>query len=157
MGFGNTVRNLLKPYVKYIYYIIAVIVAIVIGVFLYRKYGVPAIVTHKKQYKDIANRASKDSEIEILFFHASWCPHCKKCEPDWEKFSNRYHKSNIDGHQIICVDVETTSENEETIELVKRYKVDGIPHVIALVDSEVITFEGKITYESLDAFLNALK
>lgn len=157
MGLGNTLNLILKPYSKYILYIGVIVSAIVLGNWLYKTYAVPVLVTENKQYNDIANRGTRSSEIEILFFSANWCPHCRKCKPDWDKFSQRYHNSEVNGHKILCVDVDTTSENDETVELVKKYKIDGIPVVIALVDSEVITFEGKITYESLDAFLGELK
>lgn len=158
MGVSTTINLLLKPYSKFIVYVIAFAIASIFGYWLYKTYAMPAILTKNKQYNDIANRkpASANSDIEILFFHASWCPHCKTCEPHWQKFSSKYNKSEFKNHRIICVDIETTSENDDTVELVKKYKVDGIPLIIALVDEEIITFEGKITTETLEAFLEEL-
>lgn len=99
---------------------------------------------------------SKKQSIQLLFFHASWCPHCRTSEPFWKQFCNLYHKTKINGHVILCRDIETTISNQKTTQLMQKYDVNGIPTIVGILGSKVVKLNRTIDFESLKEFATSL-
>lgn len=148
----------LQPYKRYIL-ILALIVFFIIGsYFLYFRLIKPQMKSTEKGYDDIANRDKNlNSNCEILFFNASWCPHCVKSKPEWEKFALEYNGKKIKGYNVICTDVDCSDEdNEMSNSLLQKYNIEGYPTIKVLMDDKVVEFEAKITYDNLEEFVNQL-
>jgi len=144
---------------KHILLIIAlVILFIVASYFLYYRVMKPQATKTEKGYDNIANRDKNlNSSADILFFNASWCPHCTKSKPEWIKFSNEYNGKRINGYKIVCKDIDCSDEdNDESNALMQKYNIEGFPTVKAVLPDKVIEFDAKVNYENLENFINQL-
>jgi thiol-disulfide isomerase/thioredoxin len=95
------------------------------------------------------------NEVEILFFFANWCPHCRTAKPEWEKAKTEYNNNTIDGYKIIFVEVDCTTPDSKTTSMMDTYNVEGYPTIILLKNNEVITYDAKVTYDHLVEFLKS--
>ena len=149
------INSYFKPYYFYIISAIIIILFLSVGLYWYNNY-------YKKQldnrFKDVANANNRNSEVHIYFFHADWCPHCKKAQPEWNAFSTQYDGTEVNGYKIICVDVDCTSDPpiEESKSLMKTYSISSFPTVKLLRDDTIIDFESKITRTTLESFVNTM-
>ena len=102
-------------------------------------------------------QSGEEGDVEIMFFHADWCPHCKKAQPEWESFKQSTDGKNIDGYKISCVDVNCTNEDDaKTTEYINKFNIDSYPTVKLIKDGNTIDFESRITTSSLDSFLSTM-
>jgi thiol-disulfide isomerase/thioredoxin len=155
----QAISDKFRPYSKYFIIIISVILFVSVGYYVYKRYATPEVIKKEKGYDDIANRPKngESNVVEIMFFHANWCPHCKKCTPDWEMFYKEYNAQTVNGYNIKCTDVDCTNEDDANVNsLLSKYKVEGYPTVIALVDDRQIAFDAKVTKENLEQFVGEL-
>jgi len=138
--------------------LIALFVVCIVAYFMYTLYIKPFLLTKTKGYDDIPNRTKNNTEtlVEIYFFHANWCPHCRKVVPEWESFSKQYNGKVVNGYTIECIDVDSTTETPFTTELNQKYNISGIPAIKIQRGDEVIDFNGKVNSDNLTAFVNAL-
>jgi thiol-disulfide isomerase/thioredoxin len=58
-----------------------------------------------KDQKNISNANRRIQTAVIYFFHADWCPHCKKALPIWQEFVSKYDQTNVNGLIINCIRV----------------------------------------------------
>jgi thiol:disulfide interchange protein DsbD len=77
-------------------------------------------------YTDQLNRALKSNKIVIVDFKADWCGACKELEN--KTFKDPQVLSFLSQNEFLAIDVTVT--NEETNELLQKYKVMGLPHVM---------------------------
>jgi thiol-disulfide isomerase/thioredoxin len=162
-GLTATITQLSSTWGKPILMLLGFILAVGIAYLLYKQFIHPMILTKMKGYDDIANRpknghggSGDSSEIPIYFFHADWCPHCRKCAPEWQKFSDEYTGKTVNGKKLRLIDVNTTEETPENAELSAKFNVSGIPMVVAVVNGEHVALDGKVTYDTLVSFANTL-
>lgn len=157
-SFINVLVENLRPYKKYIL-ILALVIFFAIGCyFLYFRLIKPQMKSTEKGYNNIANRDKNlNSNCELLFFNASWCPHCVKSKPDWEKFTLEYNGKKINKYKIVCTNVDCSDEdNEMSNSLLQKYNIEGYPTIKVLMDDKVIDFDAKINYDNLEEFVNQL-
>ncbi len=92
--------------------------------------------------------------VEVLFFHADWCPHCQKASPVWAEVRQTFDGQTVRGRRLVFVDVDCTDENNaEADRLMKQYHVEGFPTVKMVIDDSVVDFEANITKASLTQFV----
>jgi thiol-disulfide isomerase/thioredoxin len=147
----DVVRKFIRPYNIYILIVILVIIFGYIGHMIYKKYNVESF--------DVANDSllSDGSQAVIYFFHADWCPHCKKAEPEWESFKKANDGKEINGHTINCVNIDCTNEDDaETTEYINKFNIDSYPTIKLIKDGKTIEFDSRITATSLEGFLNTM-
>ena len=67
------------------------------------------------------------ANIQIVLYHATWCPHCVKFMPVWHKLEELINKNKI---VIECVKV-ITKEASATVEdkFINEMSVDGYPTI----------------------------
>lgn len=149
----EVINNYIRPYYYYIIGAVMIIIFMVIGFYGYTNY-----VKKVDKFSDVANANTRDTEAIIYFFHADWCPHCKKAEPDWNSFMNQYDKTQVNGYKIKCVDVDCTSDppSEDAKSLMKTYSVSSFPTVKLLRDDTIVDFDSKITKTTLESFVNTM-
>jgi thiol-disulfide isomerase/thioredoxin len=149
----EVINNYIHPYYYYIIAAIMIIIFMVIGFYGYTNY-----IKKIDKFSDVANANTRDSDATIYFFHADWCPHCKKAEPDWNSFLNQYDKTKVNGYKIKCVDVDCTSDppSDDAKSLMKTYSVTSFPTVKLLRDDTIVDFDSKITKTTLESFVNTM-
>ena len=92
-----------------------------------------------------------------MFFHADWCPHCKKAQPEWNTFKSQYDGTTVNGYVIKCVDINCTNEKDSSVTAsINEYKIESYPTVKMLKDNQVIEFDSKITNTSLNSFVETM-
>lgn len=157
-NFVQVFTEKMRPHRRTLLIIALVILFAVASYFLYYRVMQPQMTKTEKGYDDIANRDKNlNSTAEILFFNAAWCPHCIKSKPEWEKFTKEYNGKRINGYKIVCKNVDCTDdENEQSNALMQKYKIEGYPTVIAVIDDKVVEYQAKVTFENLEKFANEL-
>ena len=149
--FTDLLKKYIRPYYNYIITLLIVIILLLAAYFVLKRYNF-------FENFDVANDSDKQgSECVIYFFHADWCPHCKKALPEWESFKQTNDGKMINGYKINCVDVNCTNEDDaNTTQYINKFNVEGYPTIKMLKDSKVIDFESRITTSSLNSFLDTM-
>jgi len=148
----EVLRKYIRPYYKHILVLILVIIFLLVGKFVYTR-------STKKETFDVANDISESREpgTVVYFFHADWCPHCKKAEPEWESFKQSTDGKSINGYKVSCVNINCTNEDDsKTSEYINKFNIDSYPTIKMVKDGKTIDFESRITTSSLDSFLNSM-
>jgi thiol-disulfide isomerase/thioredoxin len=159
----NTILNSLRPYMNYILYTIIFIIFLVVTILAYKKYAVPAI--NKSPFTDVANASKQGQTMDIFFFFADWCPHCKKAKPEWQDFMTNndgkvFNGTTLKCHTVDCTDdssTEVVTTNMTTAQMIKQYNIEGYP-TIKLIrgDGTVYDYDSKITRSSLETFVTTV-
>ena len=125
--------------------------------YIYTKYYSSKLLELYKPNNEKMPLWTKDNSnvVEIMFFFANWCPHCKTAKPEWEKTKTEYTNTNIDGYKIVFVEVDCTNPDSKTTSIMDKYNVEGYPTIILLKNNEVITYDAKVTYDHLVEFLKS--
>lgn len=82
------------------------------------------------------------NDINLYLFKADWCGHCKHFKPIWENLQN--FNSNIN---YITYDADI-DKNE-----IKKYKIDGYPTLILVVNNNATEYQGPRTQKAIEHFL----
>ena len=124
--------------------------------FVYTRY-ISDYIKNKK-YADVANSASRDEALQIYFFYADWCPHCKTAKPGWNQFKSKMDGSVVNGYTIETIGVDCTNldSDPESAQLVKENDVSGFPSIIAFKDNKRIDYDAKVNLNSLNQFVAAI-
>ena len=138
-----------------ILYIVAAILFILIGIFVYYQYVKPALnPTYSANREKMHGEEGSHNEAELMFFYTDWCPHCKTAKPDWAELKSEYENKTINGYRIIFTEVNCTTESDEVEKLMNKYKIEGYPTIKLLKDGQVIEYDAKPSKETLIQFLN---
>lgn len=82
--------------------------------------------TQNIAYTEQLDRALKSNKIVIVDFKADWCGACKELEN--KTFKDPQVREFLNQNQFLAIDVTVT--NDETNELLQKYQVMGLPHVM---------------------------
>jgi thioredoxin 1 len=125
-----------------------IIVFIAICYFLYVKYikKDPTRFIPNDEYKD---KTKKSKECLILLFSAEWCPHCKKMQPDWEKYTEMYYNKDyeVSFRKVI---------GDDEPDLVEKYNIDSYPSIILIRDGLIYEYDSNFSKESMDLFIKTI-
>lgn len=148
----EVLRKYIRPYYKHVLILILVIIFLLVGQYVYKR-------STKSENFDVANDISESRQLGavIYFFHADWCPHCKKAQPEWESFKQSTDGKTINGYKVSCVNINCTNEDDsKSNEYINKFNIDSYPTVKMVKDGKTIDFESRITTSSLDGFLNSM-
>jgi len=137
-------------------YILALLIIIFVGYYIYIKYLSPKIAELYKPNNEKLPKwgnTTASNEAELLFFYANWCPYCKSAKPEWEKVKKEYENKTINGYKVIFVDVDCTTPNNESTKLMDNYNVEGFPTIKLNKNGTQISYDAKVTYDHLTEFL----
>ena len=149
------VRNYLSW--KLVFIFITIILLIAAIVYVYKNYLVPKMNPSYVPNKEFIEKGSEDKEVEIIIFTVDWCPYCKKAIPVWKKFKEEYDGKKINGNSVYFTTINCTDEtNVETKELLNKYNIDGYPTIKLLKDGEVISYDAKPEFDTLQQFLQTV-
>lgn len=97
---------------------------------------------------------SAKGTAECLVFSTTWCPHCQKLKPIWEKITAENDGKVVNGYTIKMTEVDCTNEDEETKMLMSKYGVEGFPTIkMVKPDGSVVDFDAKPSEASLTQFI----
>lgn len=138
--------------------IIAMVLLFVILAGLYYYYYVYPKTNAKYHPNNELNSGSQQGNgtAELLFFFATWCPHCKTAKPIWEELQKEYANKTINGYKVIFTEIDCTEETAEVEKMMNKYNVEGYPTIKLLKDGQVIEYDAKPTKETLTQFLNTV-
>jgi len=146
--FATLYTDYIKPLDKYILTVIMLIIFIVAG-YLGYKWFIQSTIENLPN-ENLANINRRESDAEILFFSADWCPHCKRAKPEWDNFKNNYNEKKIGNYNLKCTSVDCTEGDSP---LIQEYAVDGYPTVILKKDGKRIDYDAKISEDNLQKFV----
>jgi thiol-disulfide isomerase/thioredoxin len=155
-SFYEVVQNYLTPYYWYFLIIVSFVIFGLLGKYAYDNYYANSYSGGNKDFKDIANAEMRDKEANVYFFFVDWCPHCKTALPEWIKFKNQFEGKLVNGYTVNCIDMNCTDETEEIINAIQEYKIEGYPTVKMNKDNKIIDFDAKISYGTLEKFVNMM-
>lgn len=152
MNIIDVLKRYLAPYSRAILIVMLLILFTIVAYYGYTAYA----KSQNNRFKDVANENRRKKEAVVLFFHADWCPHCKKAEPEWATFCSQNDGKEINGYVIKCVDINCTEESADVTKTINEYGITSYPTVKLVKDDQTIEFDSKITNTSLNAFVNTV-
>jgi thiol-disulfide isomerase/thioredoxin len=149
----EVLRRYISPYYRFIVTGVIAILFIIVAYYAYQMYYKP----EQNKFSDVANANRRHKDAIIYFFHADWCPHCKKAEPEWATFMSQEDGKEINGYVIKCVDVNCTNDSDPTAtKMIKEFGIESYPTVKMVKDDTTIEFDSKITTTALNAFITTV-
>ncbi len=96
-----------------------------------------------------------ESDYQLLFFYANWCPHCKVAKPEWEKLKSEMDGKKVNGKTVKFVEYDCTDPSPEIESIMDKYNVASYPTILLESSGGNVTpFENKPTKDALVNFLN---
>lgn len=131
--------------------IILVLSAIFIGVaiYVYMTYVAPKMNPQYIENKEIVEDTGSKS-AEIYLFYTEWCPHCKKAKPEWQKFKENYENKTINNYILYFREVDC-EKDEKTAD---EFNIEGYPTIKLIKDGQVIEYDAKPEYSTLEEFIH---
>ena len=140
---------------KTIVIILAIILFLGIGIFIYTKQVKSKFNTgYSANNENTYGSDGKSGEVELLLFYADWCPHCKTAKPIWEEIKAEYESKTVNGYSIIFTEINCTTETPEVEKMMNTYKVEGFPTIKLLKNGQIIEYDAKPSKSTLEQFLN---
>jgi thiol-disulfide isomerase/thioredoxin len=126
-GIISKLQSAFAPQKRNLFILLLVTIFATIGYFVYKN---NALIGDKKavQFKDVANANKNADRVDIYYFSADWCPHCKNAEPEWDKFFKEYNGKKIGKLNIICTKKDC-SETEDAKFNKSEYNVESYPTI----------------------------
>lgn len=96
---------------------------------------------------DFVKLINDPNKVVLALFYASWCPHCHKLMPDWEKLMMEHSKA--ENYTIARIDADKCKEIGD------RYHIETFPTIkmFTKTNKEGILFKGTRTLPALNKFL----
>lgn len=153
----NVFNRYIAPYKRHILIAVIVIIFIIASYYGYNWYIKGKYISQEgltDKFSDVANANRRKNTVEIYFFHVDWCPHCKKAKPEWDDFSSKYNKKEVNGYTINCVDVDCTDETDDKVkDTIKSFNLESYPTVKMLKETDQIEYDAKISSSGLEKFV----
>jgi len=106
---------------------------------------------------DSDTQANSGKEALIYFFHADWCPHCKKAQPEWDAFKMSQHNKLKNGYVVKCISVDCTNDKESTAkQLINEFNIESYPTVKMVKDNTTIDYDASVKTASLNKFVDIM-
>lgn len=154
-SFIQFVNSKLKSYSLYVTIFIVVVVFCIASYYVYN--NLKKTTSLSSPYQDVSNKRDVNSELEIIFFHVDWCPHCIKAKPEWDAFYRQTDGKVVNKCRIQCKSIDCTNDEDDTVSgLITTYKINSYPTVIILKEGKRYDFDAKITKYSLDQFVETV-
>lgn len=123
-------------------------------------YNKPTPEPWAKKYKEneFGPKIKPGKTLNVYFFTADWCPHCRNAKPEIDKFETEYKNKDINGKKIMVYRVDCTDSEETTVaKQINDFGVTSYPTVkIKDSDGNTFEFDAKITNENLVGFVESV-
>lgn len=127
--------------------LITLVVVLVIGMCASLYYLYKCIRSSEVEYfndtpMDMEDREDfSNNDVTVRMFHVKWCGYCQRSKPDFMKFMQQNHGTNIKGRKV-SIEMIDCEENDENAKLAKAYGVKGYPTFILTKDGKNNSYEG---------------
>jgi thiol-disulfide isomerase/thioredoxin len=121
------------------------VVLSVVGYMVYL-YSRPKLLTQING--DSTEGQTSNSDAEIIFFFADWCPHCKKAKPHWEEVKQSYSGKVVNGYTMVFTEVDCSKETEEMKKTTAEYEIEGYPTIKLVRSSSTTPSRTRIPWRS---------
>ena len=149
----DSIKNSFTTNKKNILISIAVIIIFgIIGYTIYI-YTRPKLLT---QLNGDEPTKTSDSDAELIFFFANWCPHCKEAKPQWEEIKKEYNGKTVNGYNIIFTEIDCSNESDEVKQFTKQYDIEGYPTIKLVKDEQIIDYDAKPDKSTIEKFINTM-
>ena len=140
--------------------IFAIILFLILAVYYYYNYFSPKLKTNYRANRegafDSTNQNGATKQAELMLFYADWCPHCKTAKPIWNDLKTQYQNKTINGYQVLFTEINCTTENAETEQMMNKYNIEGFPTIKLIKDGQIIEYDAKPSKDTLNEFLNTV-
>lgn len=146
-GFANVLQNK-----KLMIVIILAAIFIAAAIWVYNSYVKPRVDAAYVPNKEfIQDAGSSNDTADLYFFYTTWCPHCKKAMPVWEKFKENIEPTGMNGVKINFIEVDCDKDPDTA----ERFNVEGYPTIKLSYNKKVIEYDAKPDMETLNQFLQS--
>ena len=144
-GFVNVLQNK-----KLMIVIILAAIFIATAIWVYNSYVKPRVDAAYVPNKEFvqADGGSGDT-ADLYFFYTTWCPHCKKAMPVWEKFKEKIEPTGVNGVKINFIEVDCDKDPDTA----ERFNVEGYPTIKLSHNKKVVEYDAKPDMDTLNQFL----
>ena len=143
-------NDYIKRYNTQITIFIVIIIFVIASIFAYKWFIQPTV---ENLNEDLSNDSKRTGESQLYFFHADWCPHCKRAKPEWDNIVKNYDDKDFGKYKLKTIEVDC-SEGDDP--LIQQYSIDGYPTILMIKDDKRIDYDAKISYDNLDKFITDL-
>ncbi len=117
---------------------------------MYNYYIAPRLNPTFVENKELMHEKSTDvTDVEIFYFFTTWCPHCKKARPIWDKLKEQYNNKPFNGKTLTFTEVDC----EKNEKLADQFHIEGYPTIKLVKGNQVVDYDAKPDDESLRQFL----
>jgi len=103
-------------------------------------------LTKENLTKENITKENFTNNVNVYYFNAEWCGHCKQFKPIWTDFCNSLKPTdNIITKNVNC---------ESNKDLCSKFNIEGYPTVIIEKDNQIIPYSGPRTVKGLRSALN---
>jgi thiol-disulfide isomerase/thioredoxin len=144
-GLVNVLQNK-----KLMVVIILAAIFIAVAIWVYNSYVKPRVDAAYVPNKEfIQDNGSGSDTADLYFFYTTWCPHCKKALPVWEKLKENLESTGVNGVKINFIEVDCDKDPETA----ERFNVEGYPTIKLSHNKKVIEYDAKPDMDTLNQFL----
>uniref|UniRef100_A0A6C0LLP1 Thioredoxin domain-containing protein n=1 Tax=viral metagenome TaxID=1070528 RepID=A0A6C0LLP1_9ZZZZ len=144
-GLVNVLQNK-----KLMVVIILAAIFIAVAIWVYNSYVKPRVDAAYVPNKEfIQDNGSGSDAADLYFFYTTWCPHCKKALPVWEKLKENLESTGVNGVKINFIEVDCDKDPETA----ERFNVEGYPTIKLSHNKKVIEYDAKPDMDTLNQFL----
>jgi thiol-disulfide isomerase/thioredoxin len=136
---------------KFLLITFVALIFIIAAIYTYRTYVIPRLNAQYVSNREFVNDDDKTVETaDLYFFYTTWCPHCKKSKPEWERLKSKIGENPVNGVKINFVEVDC-DEDQATA---NKFKVEGYPTIKLVKGNQVIEYDAKPQLDTLLQFVN---
>jgi thiol-disulfide isomerase/thioredoxin len=118
-----------------------IVLAVLLAMLVYLKYG--------RSYDYFEDFENADKSVVIL--KASWCGHCKKAAPEFEKLVSASPITLQDGSKAKVIMLDADNDKEA----ISKYTVKGFPTILIGKEGNMEEYPGERTYDGVVSYLNS--
>ena len=126
------------------------IIFVSLSVYLYNYYVSSTLDPDFVENKELQNGMDKQSDVELYLFYTTWCPHCTKSKPEWNKLKSEYQEKTINNTVVYFREIDCDKEKD----VAEKFNVDGYPTIKLVKNGKVIDYDAKPEYNNLVQFLH---
>jgi len=131
-------------------FLIGVLCVIFIGAsyYMYVKRVKPMLDKKYVPNKEFTKGTTK-KQADLYFFYTTWCPHCKKSMPEWNKLKEKIGKRKINNYSIKFLEVDCDKDSK----VADKYNVESYPTIKLIYGDTVVEYDAKPELSTLMSFL----
>ena len=144
---------------KFIIILFVVTVFLAVAFYVYNTYISPQMDPDYVPNREFTDKG-EDSQSDLYFFSAGWCPYSKKAKPIWDKLKKQYDGQSINSTHLRFIEMDGEKNEKEMENFENKFlngkKIEGFPSIYMVKNDQVIEYEAKPNYEILKQFIESV-